>query len=50
MECLDPFEEAEFEVFDIFVNEVLYVGKDIDVSSRYAMFQPCLISLLCINK
>ena len=50
MECLDPFEEAEFEVFDILVNGVLYVGKDIGVSSRYAMFQPCLISLLCINK
>ncbi|KAF9669953.1 hypothetical protein SADUNF_Sadunf13G0018200 [Salix dunnii] len=26
-ECLDPFEEPECEAFDIFVNEVLCVGK-----------------------
>jgi hypothetical protein len=41
-ECLDPFEEQECEAFDIFVNEVLCVGKGINVNSRYAMFQPCL--------
>ncbi|KAJ6434427.1 hypothetical protein OIU84_018024 [Salix udensis] len=35
-ECLDPFEDPECEAFDIFVNEVLCVGKGID--SRYAMF------------
>ena len=26
-ECLDPFEKLECEAFDIFVNEVLCVGK-----------------------
>lgn len=27
MECLDPFDKPESEAFDIFVNEVLCVGK-----------------------
>ena len=26
-ECIDPFEKPECEAFDIFVNEVLCVGK-----------------------
>lgn len=26
-ECLDPFDDPECEAFDLFVNEVLCVGK-----------------------
>lgn len=39
-ECLDPFEDPECEAFDIFVNEVLCVGKG-TLKSILFMYQVC---------
>lgn len=40
-ECLDPFDEPECEAFDLFVNEILCIGKGID--------SPLHFFLLCIS-
>lgn len=32
-ECLDPFDHPECEALDVFVNEVLCVGKSTNLSS-----------------
>lgn len=41
-ECIDPFDDPECEAFDVFVNEVLCVGK-----GKIANFNnACSISLV----
>ncbi|KAL6278624.1 hypothetical protein ACE6H2_022225 [Prunus campanulata] len=50
-ECVDPFDNPECEAFDVFVNEVLCVGKDTGTEDEaYAMVLRMVVELGMITK
>mgnify|MGYP001602793966 CR=1 FL=1 len=48
-ECMDPFDEPECEAFDVFVNEVLCVGKGTVFFTSSEMLEIGSISYLELN-